>query len=110
MYGEKLVLHPDGRLDVTGDDGITFTSLPPPDPGRLFNPDRPVRTTDPVRRARENEAIVSALREVQRAAAGMSAEDHRNVARAKERVRSLPRRPPPDEDPSSHHAPDVAAA
>jgi hypothetical protein len=48
MYGEKLVLHPDGRLDVTGDDGITNTSLPPPDPGRLFNPDRPVRTSDPV--------------------------------------------------------------
>jgi hypothetical protein len=95
-YGERLVLHPDGRLDVTGNDGITYTSLPPPDPGRLFNPDRPVRTIDPVRRARENAAIVAALAEVQRAAVGMSTEDHRNVERAKERVRSLPRRPQRD--------------
>jgi hypothetical protein len=98
VFGEKLVLHPDGRLDVTGDDGITYTSLPPPDPGRLFDPDRPVRTIDPVRRARENAAIVEALADVQRAAAGMSDEDHRNVTRAKERIRALPRRPPPDSD------------
>jgi hypothetical protein len=108
-YGEKLVLHPDGQLDVTGDDGITYTSLPPPDPGRLFNPDRQARTIDPVRRARENAAIVEALADVQRAAAGMSAEDHRNVERAKERIRSLPRRPPPS-DPNAKHPADIEAA
>ncbi len=110
QYGERLVLHSDGRLDVTGDDGITYTSLPPPDPGRLFNPDRPVRTIDPVRRARENAVIVEALVGVQRAATGMSAEDHRNVARAKERLRALPRRPRLEPDPNGEPTPEADAA
>ena len=84
--GEILVLHPDGRLDVTTAMGLR-TSRPPPGIGDVAasagpRPDSPLEQQ---RRAREREAVAEAISRVH-AAARWDRDDHRIVESIRQRL------------------------
>ena len=89
--GETVTLSADGTVTVTGADGVARMSHPPPDAARLFRADgtpRGARSEDPVRRAREHDAVVAAVEAVHRAATWTDA-DHQTAERVVTRLHDL---------------------